>query len=222
MSTRTQPPTAAQDSDPHLAELLRVLTDVRGGHYSSRVDERPDGELGLIHQGVNTILNRLAELQKRVGRLADELEDALSKVEFQRAFMRELSSPIIEVGDRILCLPVIGMLDAERSAEMTVQLLSAIAEKRATHAVIDVTAVGSMDESTVKHFVRMASAIRLLGTECFITGIGPELAGKLVKLGINVGPIATRRTLREALAAILATRQSRRQAASPASNEPLR
>ena len=120
-------------------------------------------------------------------------------IEKQRAAIRELSTPIMEVWDGVLCLPVVGVMDTMRSVEMTNSLLQTVVEKKTRCIIIDITGIDVMDTRTVDHFMRMARAVRLLGAQCVLTGINPHIAQTVVHMGIDLSNIVTHRTLHEAL-----------------------
>jgi rsbT co-antagonist protein RsbR len=103
------------------------------------------------------------------------------------------------VWDGVLCLPVVGVMDTARSAEMTSSLLRAVMEKKTRCTIIDITGIDVMDTRTVDHFMRMARAVRLLGAECVLTGINPHIAETVVQMGIDMTNVVTHRTLHEAL-----------------------
>ncbi|HZF13361.1 MAG TPA: STAS domain-containing protein [Thermoanaerobaculia bacterium] len=128
-----------------------------------------------------------------------ELEEQLRMIELQQAAMRELSTPIIEVWAGVLCLPVVGIVDSQRSAEMTESLLEMVVTKQARTAIVDITGIDVMDTKTADHFIKMAKAIRLLGAECIVTGINPGIAQTLVQIGVDLTQVRTMRNLREAL-----------------------
>jgi rsbT co-antagonist protein RsbR len=128
-----------------------------------------------------------------------ELEEKLKTIEQQRVAIRELSTPVIEIWDGVLCMPVVGVMDTSRSADMTDALLRAIVEKKVRHAVIDITGIEVMDTRTADHFIRMAKAVRLLGANCALTGISPGIAQTIVNMDLDLGGIVTHRSLREAL-----------------------
>lgn len=128
-----------------------------------------------------------------------ELESKLEMIEMQQAAIRELSSPIIEVWSGVLCLPVVGIVDSQRSAEMTESLLDTIVAKQARTAIVDITGIDVMDTKTADHFVKMAKAVRLLGADCILTGINPGIAQTLTQIGVDLAGIRTLRNLRDAL-----------------------
>lgn len=141
-------------------------------------------------------LNRTLAQQESINR---ELEAKLETIEMQQAAIRELSTPIIEVWASVLCLPVVGIVDSQRSAEMTETLLETIVAKQARMAIVDITGIDVMDTKTADHFIKMARAVRLLGAECIISGINPGIAQTLTHIGVDLTGIRTLRSLRDAL-----------------------
>ena len=128
-----------------------------------------------------------------------ELEAKLETIELQQAALRELSTPIIEVWNGVLCLPVVGVVDSHRSAEMTETLLDTIYTKQARTAIVDITGIDVMDTKTADHFIKMARAVRLLGADCLISGINPGIAQTLTHIGVDLTGVRTVRNLRDAL-----------------------
>jgi len=141
-------------------------------------------------------LNRSLAKQEAVNR---ELEAKLETIEMQQAAIRELSTPIIEVWAGVLCLPVVGVVDSQRSAEMTETLLETIVAKQARMAIVDITGIDVMDTKTADHFIKMARAVRLLGAECIVSGINPGIAQTLTHIGVDLTGVRTLRSLRDAL-----------------------
>ena len=184
-----------------IADVLLVVADVGNGDYSSRLrsDLPEDHALSTLYTGINQMIDSLAKEQQRSAAYQQELEEKLATIEVQRAAIRELSTPIIEVWEGVLCLPVVGVLDTTRSAEMTEALLGAIVEKRADCAIIDITGIQVMDTGTADHFLRMARAVRLLGAECLLTGINPAIAQTIIHMGVDLSGVITHRTMQNAL-----------------------
>ena len=114
--------------------------------------------------------------------------------------IEELSTPVITVWEGVLLTPVIGSLGRERADLMTGALLRAVVARRARVAILDVTGARKMDADAVQHLTRAASAVRLMGAECVITGIGAETARTLVGAGIGLTDVEVRRTLADGLA----------------------
>lgn len=184
-----------------VADILLVVADVGSGDYSTRLrsDLPEDHALSTLYAGINQMIGSLEKEQQRSALYQKELEEKLATIEVQRAAIRELSTPIIEVWDGVLCLPVVGVLDTTRSAEMMESLLAAIVEKRADCAIIDITGIQVMDTGTADHFLRMARAVRLLGSDCVLTGINPGIAQTIVHMGVDLSGVVTHRSLRNAL-----------------------
>jgi rsbT co-antagonist protein RsbR len=129
-------------------------------------------------------------------------------IEEQVATIRDLASPIIKVWDEVLCLPIIGAVDAARASEMMENLLESIVREEARFAILDLTGVTAMDTSTVHHILRIFGAARTLGVEGVLSGVQPAVAQTAVSLGIDLDPLRMVRTLHDALAWCLKTRQA--------------
>jgi rsbT co-antagonist protein RsbR len=109
----------------------------------------------------------------------------------QQATIQELSTPVLQVRERLLILPIIGMLDSKRATQLTEQLLGAISSNRAKVVVIDVTGVAAIDETVANHLVETVRACRLMGAGVIITGLSPEIAQTLVTLGVDLSVMNT-------------------------------
>jgi rsbT co-antagonist protein RsbR len=184
-----------------IADVLMLLADVATGDFSSRLSfDLPEAHpLGALSKGVNEMIDSLANEQRQSAEYRRELEDKLATIERQQAAIRELSTPIMEVWDGILCLPIVGIMDTGRSADMTDALLRAVVGTRARCAIIDITGIEVMDTGTADHFIRMAKAVRLLGAECVLTGMNPQIAQTVVHMGVDMEGVTTHRSLRDAL-----------------------
>ena len=119
----------------------------------------------------------------------------------QQARINELSSPVVEIWDGILLLPVVGTLDDARAAQMSTALLSSIRHKYAQAVIIDITGCTVVDTYTAAHLINTIRSARLLGTHAIITGISASVATDLVKLGVDLQEIRTRRRLADGLRA---------------------
>jgi rsbT co-antagonist protein RsbR len=195
------------ESDPtqsileHVADILLALSDVGAGDYTTRLktDLPENHPLATLFMGINEMVVSLEGEQQRANSYLKQLEEKLATIEMQRNAIRELSTPIMEVWEGVLCLPVVGVLDTQRSGEMTEELLSAIVSRRARCAIIDITGIQVMDTGTADHFLRMAKAVRLLGARCMLTGVNPGIANTIVHMGVDLSDIQTHRSLRDAL-----------------------
>ncbi len=109
----------------------------------------------------------------------------------QSEAIRELSTPVLQIRDRLLLLPVIGVIDTHRAQLITESLLKAIRTSRATVAVIDVTGVATIDSKVANHLVQTVTAAKLMGAHVLVTGVSADVAQSLVALGIDLAPFAT-------------------------------
>ena len=184
-----------------VSDALLTLANVGYGDYTTRlqVDPNDTSPLASLYAGINEMIASLSQEQSKSRAYQAELEEKLATIEKQRAAIRDLSTPIMEVWDGVLCLPVVGIMDTARSSDMTSSLLQAVVEKKTRCTIIDITGIDVMDTRTVDHFMRMARAVRLLGAECVLTGVNPHIAQTVVQMGIDLTNIVTHRTLHEAL-----------------------
>lgn len=111
----------------------------------------------------------------------------------------ELSTPVIKVWEGVLAVPLVGTLDSARTQVVMEKLLQALVETGCDHAIIDITGVPAVDTQVAQHLLRTVVAARLMGAECVISGIRPQIAQTIVALGIEFGDIVTKATLADAL-----------------------
>src|SRR5437660_1905325 len=109
----------------------------------------------------------------------------------QQEAIRELSTPVLQVRERLLILPIIGAIDPQRARQLTEQLLRGIRTNRAKVVVIDITGVAAIDVSVANHLVQTVEASRLLGATVIVTGLSPEIAQTLVNIGVDLGKMNT-------------------------------
>jgi rsbT co-antagonist protein RsbR len=121
----------------------------------------------------------------------------------QAEAMLELSTPVIRLWDGIIAVPLVGTLDSARTQVVMEKLLETLVATGAHHAMLDITGVPTVDTEVAQHLLKTVSAARLLGAECIISGIRPQVAQTIVSLGIEFGDIATKATLADALAQAL-------------------
>lgn len=149
---------------------------------------------GVTHGAVGCSLN--VTESKRFER---ELQARLRVIEEQQALINTLSTPIIQVWDQVLTLPLFGNVDSERAGALMDNLLREVVHARARFAILDLTGVEVIDTSTASHLVNLIRALRLLGTEGIITGIKARIAQTVVGLGVDLTGITTLSTLQSAL-----------------------
>ncbi|KYF51182.1 Fis family transcriptional regulator [Sorangium cellulosum] len=148
---------------------------------------------------------RLIEDLEEKNRDLVESESAKSElVERLRYAIDEISTPILELWDDVLALPIIGVVDSRRSAQIMERLLDEIVRRQSRYVIIDVTGVEVIDTRTADHFMKLMKAVELLGARCRITGVRPAVAQTMVELGINLGSVRAARNLKHALRESLA------------------
>ncbi|MFZ6182762.1 STAS domain-containing protein [Nannocystis pusilla] len=152
-------------------------------------DER--SEARLVGVSLNISEAALAEV---------ELRAKLELVERQQAVIHELATPIIEVWDGVLTLPIVGLVDTARAAELMDALLQAVTRTQARFAILDLTGVEVVDTGTASHLIKMIEAIALLGAAGILTGIRPSIAQTIVGLGVDLSRVVVHAKLRDALA----------------------
>jgi rsbT co-antagonist protein RsbR len=200
MTDRALSPTEKHEIRSRVTAALDTLVAFESGDYDVQlkidIHRHP---LNAVFAAINELIAAFGAEQEQGRAFRHELESKLATVEKQRAAIRELSTPVIELWDGVLCLPIVGVMDTARSTEMTSALLDAIVAKKTRYTIIDITGIEVMDTRTVDHFIRMAKAVRLLGAECSLTGISPHIAQTVVHMGIDLSDIVTHRSLRNAL-----------------------
>lgn len=121
----------------------------------------------------------------------------------QQEELLELSTPVVKLWDGILALPMIGTLDSARTQVVMESLLQRIVDTGSEIAIIDITGVPTVDTVTAQHLLKAVTAIRMMGADCIISGIRPQIAQTIVHLGIDLQGVTTKATLADALALAL-------------------
>ena len=154
-----------------------------------------------------SLFNKYQDNVEKLNRILDSYEPAANRIantvavgfveereriiRQQQEAIRELSTPVLQVRERLLILPIIGVIDPQRARQLTEQLLRAIRANRAKVVVIDVTGVAAMDSGVANHLVQTVEASRLLGATVIVTGLSPEIAQTLVTIGVDLSEMAT-------------------------------
>lgn len=120
----------------------------------------------------------------------------------------ELSTPVVKLWDGVLGVPLVGTLDSARTQVVMEKLLQGLLDSNSTHAIIDITGVPAVDTQVAQHLLKTVIAARMMGAQCTISGIRPQIAQTIVALGIEFGDIPTKATLAAALQSALAEIQS--------------
>ena len=121
----------------------------------------------------------------------------------QQQELLELSTPVVKLWDGILALPIIGTLDSARTQVVMESLLQAVVATNSRYAIIDITGVPTVDTLVAQHLLKTITAARLMGAECIISGVRPQIAQTIVHLGINLEDVITKAKLSDAFALAL-------------------
>lgn len=152
------------------------------------------GDLDTFAHGVeilDSLLDRLSLLA------VERLEAARERLIKQQSLsLLELSTPVVKIWDRMILLPLVGVIDTARARQITETLLDAIAAAEAQVTIVDITGVPVLDTAVAGHLMKTINAAQMLGTHVVLTGMSPEGAQTLVKLGVTLGDVTTRASLR--------------------------
>lgn len=177
-----------------LASAMMVLSCVEFGDFDVRIElSLPEYHplTPLLHN-INELIEWLAVAQRQRETHLEELKAS------QRAALLELSSPLIEVLDGVLCLPIVGAVDEARGAKIAEELLASVSTRGIHKVILEVTALKEVDGAVIAQLLRMIKAVRLLGAECVLAGIRPALAQLIVELGLEIPDVEMYQTLRDA------------------------
>lgn len=188
-------------------EILGVLLQLGAGDLEARVAQpEGDGPLEMIAAAVNKFADELARAKERELELRAHLERQVAALErnhaqiaAQNLAIRELSTPVLEVVEGVLVLPLVGSIDEARGEQVIDDLLDAISREQADTALLDLTGLAVLDTRVAGQLLRAIAAARLLGARVIVTGIGSANAQLLVELGVDFGRVETTRTLKSGL-----------------------
>ncbi|MCP4543818.1 MAG: HAMP domain-containing protein [Chloroflexi bacterium] len=187
-----------------LKQLQKSVAIIGDGDLSYRVDIQTQDEIGVLGDAFNDMAARLEEIvaisEKRE---TERLQMQEQIIEAQTEALKELSSPIIPVMDRIIIVPLVGNIGDDRAVDITRSLLAGIRQHRAKVVILDITGVPVVDSAVANHLYKTIQAARLKGARTIITGISDVVAETIIDLGIDWGDIDTVRDLRTGLVSAL-------------------
>ena len=176
--------------------LKRPLFSVLAREYQS-----DPAALGEETWSITTLLDELG--LQTADAFIQSREEIISR---QQLEMLELSTPVVKLWEGVLALPMIGTLDSARTQIVMESLLQRIVETGAEVAIIDITGVPTVDTLVAQHLIKTVTAARLMGADCIISGIRPQIAQTIVHLGVELGDVVTKATLADAFAVALQRR----------------
>lgn len=165
--------------------ILKTLISELANDQAALIEALVDVNKLLDNMGIVTFETFIKGREEVILRQTDEIA--------------EISTPVIRVWDGILALPIIGTLDSARTQVVMENLLEQIVESGSTIAILDISGVPAVDSLVAQHIIKTVAATRLMGAECIISGIRPEIAQTVVHLGIDLSNIITKATLASAL-----------------------
>jgi rsbT co-antagonist protein RsbR len=200
------PPTSEESTlraelDSSITTILEVLGSVARGDLTNKLDLGfPETHpAGALASSVNDLMYALTAAREKSADNLNELARRIDLIERQREAIQTLSVPVIEIWGGVLCVPIVGVLDSSRAADITTTLLSTIVRKKARYAIIDLTGLEIMDTQSADYFLRMARAVTLLGSKCALSGIHPNIARTIIHMGLDLEGLRSFRSMREAL-----------------------
>lgn len=148
---------------------------------------------GHDHQVLNRVLDAYEPAANRIANTVAVgfVKERERVIRQQQEAIRELSTPVLPVRERLLILPIIGIIDPQRARQLTEQVLRGIRVNRAKVVVMDLTGVPAVDAAVANHLVQTVEASRLVGADVIVTGLSPELAQTLVTIGVDLGKMFT-------------------------------
>ncbi len=156
------------------------------------------GDMAAALWALSNIVDKMA--QHTMSTYQRSREDVIAR---QQEELLELSTPVVKLWDGVLATPMIGTLDSSRTQIVMETLLQRIVETGAEIAIIDITGVPTVDTLVAQHLLKTVTAIRLMGADCIISGVRPQIAQTIVHLGIDLQGVTTKATLADALALAL-------------------
>lgn len=205
--TATDPGSPAATS--RLSRLVEAVSLATIGEYTtalSHIDPAHEDELGVLEEMLRVFIDELKDGHEARARATAALEQAqaeverqLALIEAQRQEIHALSTPILDVWDDVLAVPLVGALDDARTREVTEKLLHRVVAGGVRWTILDLTGVESVDETTADRLIGLAQAVRLVGGSCVLTGMSPALAQTLASLGRGLGDMRCLPNLRAGL-----------------------
>lgn len=206
-----------------LGQLTRAAQRMAAGDTTPVAVVAQD-ELGVLAHAFNGMAADLStqraaqqqwnqQLEQQVADRTTELQSALDQQQLLTDTVRAMSTPVLPVLHGVLVLPLVGILDTERVEQAQATLLRAVEQQHAHTVILDITGIPMVDTHVARCFVAIAQQSRLLGAQCMLVGISPEVAQTMVGLGIDLGNLRTLSDLGSAIMSLTPTPKAQRRAA---------
>ncbi|MEZ4436350.1 MAG: STAS domain-containing protein [bacterium] len=177
------------------ADIAFFVLSVKRPLFRVILRQSNDEETTLRHLWrINLIVDRLGLYTAEV-----QIRRKQQVIERQQEEILELSSPVVQVWDGVLAVPLIGTLDSYRTQQVTETILEAVVATRSEQVILDITGVPTVDTQVAHHLLKTVAALRLMGAEAIVSGIRPQIAQTMVHLGVDLGQVVTKARLADAL-----------------------
>jgi anti-anti-sigma regulatory factor/HAMP domain-containing protein len=185
-------------------EILQHLAEVAGGRMSASLEITSQDEVGWLEQVLNEVVRSAKYIQQALSAEVEAVAEAESRrqraiIEAQRELVMQLSTPIIPLLPSTLLVPLIGTIDVERALRISESILAAVSAHRARTVLLDVTGLKTLDAAVAGSLRQVATAIRLLGSQCVLVGVSPQVASQLVALDSDLTDISVFRNVASAV-----------------------
>jgi anti-anti-sigma regulatory factor len=179
-----------------LKSLLDVVQSVSSGDFSARIEiPEEEDEFTALSIELKRMTDDLIDANKMSEDRMARLKAAVEEKERLLKTVRELSSPVIQVWENVLVMPLVGAIDSARATRIMEDLLTGITKHQAEIVIIDITGVPVVDTSVANHLIQTVKAAALLGAKCVVVGISSEVAQSLISLGVDLSGVVTRSNL---------------------------
>ncbi len=173
-------PLTIRRKDGNLTEVL----------YNATVYRDSSGKVAGVFAAARDITAQ-KKTEEELARANQTLQAEVEERRKAEKAILELSTPVLQLRENLLILPIIGILDSMRARQLTEQLLHSVRDNRAKVAVVDITGVPAVDSKVANHLLQTAEAARLMGAKVILTGLSPEVAQSLVSIGVDLGRLIT-------------------------------
>lgn len=182
--------------EERLKSLLDVVQSISAGDLTVRVEiPEEEDEFSALSVELRRVIDDLIEANRVSKERMASLQAVVEEKDRLLKVVRELSSPVIQVWENVLVMPLVGAIDSARATRITEDLLTGITRYQAEIVIIDITGVPMVDTSVANHLMQTIKAAALLGAKCVVVGISSEVAQSLVNLGVDLSGVVTRSNL---------------------------